>query len=441
MHINKMFTLCYIINMVSDADRQITRISYDQQNLPRRIDYLDGSHVDYTYDADGGKLRVDYELNTCSTVLLPPDEDVACDSSACVHIWREYVGNNVYENDTLRMVLTDGGYITFDEASHLPLYHYYAKDYLGNNRVVVDEAGRIEEINHYYPFGGLMGDSHNTATQPYKYIGKELDRTHGLDWYDHGARHYDPVTGRWNVADAMAEKYYSLSPYVSCGDDPVVLIDVNGREWGILQNSDGTIVIYLNVSLTTHGFSKEMESLYKQSLTTEFSRMISEASESKASGIINFDVPQNAKQLNIFLFWTDKYSGNTAGMTNMNSSTVSRRDARGNIKSAEQFAYDNIHELLHTLRMPDLTNGNFADVTIKHIDGLNFETVGETSSDIINNVMNYSFNYINGIRYMDITPLQKQTITKHQYEFIKKEIRLQQNGAGNKGSMDEYWNY
>ena len=37
-------------------------------------------------------------------------------------------------------------------------------------------------------FGGLMGDSHNTTTQPHKYIGKELDRAHGLDWYDHGAR-------------------------------------------------------------------------------------------------------------------------------------------------------------------------------------------------------------------------------------------------------------
>ena len=36
------------------------------------------------------------------------------------------------------------------------------------------------------------------ATQPYKYIGKELDRTHGLDWYDHGARHYAPVTGDWS---------------------------------------------------------------------------------------------------------------------------------------------------------------------------------------------------------------------------------------------------
>ena len=30
------------------------------------------------------------------------------------------------------------------------------------------------------------------ALQPYKYIGKELDRTHGLDWYAHGARHYAP---------------------------------------------------------------------------------------------------------------------------------------------------------------------------------------------------------------------------------------------------------
>ncbi len=131
-------------NMVSDADRQIARISYDQRNLPRRIDYHDGSHVDYTYDADGAKLRVDYELNTCSAVSLPTDEDIACDSSAYVHIWREYVGNCVYENDTLRRVLIDGGYITFEGVARQPLYHYYAEDYPGNNRVENDEAGRIE---------------------------------------------------------------------------------------------------------------------------------------------------------------------------------------------------------------------------------------------------------------------------------------------------------
>ena len=47
-------------------------------------------------------------------------------------------------------------------------------------------------MNRYYPYGALMGDSRNTGLQPYKHIGKELDCTHGLDWYAHGARHYAP---------------------------------------------------------------------------------------------------------------------------------------------------------------------------------------------------------------------------------------------------------
>ena len=58
-------------------------------------------------------------------------------------------------------------------------------------------------------FPNVESRESNHATHPYKYIGKELDRTHGLDWYDHGARHYAPVTGRWNAVDALAEKYYN----------------------------------------------------------------------------------------------------------------------------------------------------------------------------------------------------------------------------------------
>ena len=78
-----------------------------------------------------------------------------------------------------------------------PTYHYYIRDYLGNNRVVTDAHGNVEEVNHYYPYGALMGDSRNTGLQPYKYIGKELDRTHGLDWYAHGARHYGSPDKPW----------------------------------------------------------------------------------------------------------------------------------------------------------------------------------------------------------------------------------------------------
>ena len=109
---------------------------------------------------------------------------IACDSSLLVHTWREYAGNRVYDNGVLSRLLFDGGYVSFGDSGE-PTYHYYIKDYLGNNRIVADAHGNVEEVNHYYPYGALMGDSRNATTQPYKYIGKELDRTHG-------ARHHAP---------------------------------------------------------------------------------------------------------------------------------------------------------------------------------------------------------------------------------------------------------
>ena len=132
------------------------------------------------------------EYNMRPTPPAVPDGEfgIACDSSLLVHIWREYAGNRVYDNGVLSRLLFDGVYVSLRDS--VPTYHYYIRDYLGNNRVVADAHGNVEEVNHYYPYGALMGDSRNTGLQPYKYIGKELDLTHGLDWYAHGARHYAP---------------------------------------------------------------------------------------------------------------------------------------------------------------------------------------------------------------------------------------------------------
>jgi RHS repeat-associated protein len=59
-----------------------------------------------------------------------------------------------------------------------------------------------------------MSSSSPNGIQPYKYNGKELDRTKSLNLYDYGARQYDPLLARWHVVDPMAEKYYTISPYV-----------------------------------------------------------------------------------------------------------------------------------------------------------------------------------------------------------------------------------
>ena len=126
-------------------------------------------------------------------------------------------------------MLVDGGYITFGVGG-TPVYHFYQKDHLGNVRVVSDADGTVEEVNHYYPYGALMGESQNTTTQPYKYNGKELDRSFGLDWYDYGARWMDGVGGRWSSMDPLCEEYYDVSPYAYCAGNPVNRVDLDGRE-------------------------------------------------------------------------------------------------------------------------------------------------------------------------------------------------------------------
>ena len=70
----------------------------------------------------------------------------------------------------------------------------------------------------------------NPDFQPYKYNGKELDKIHGLNTYDYGARQYDPILARWDREDPLAEDYRGISPYVYCKNSPAKYIDPNGKE-------------------------------------------------------------------------------------------------------------------------------------------------------------------------------------------------------------------
>ena len=49
---------------------------------------------------------------------------------------------------------------------------------------------------------------------------------------DYGARYYAPAFGRWTSPDPLADKYYSVSPYAFCGNNPVNFVDPDGRFYG-----------------------------------------------------------------------------------------------------------------------------------------------------------------------------------------------------------------
>ena len=124
----------------------------------------------------------------------------------------------------------EGGYCSFDNNLN-PTCHYYEKDHLGSIRMVVNENGTIEQVNHYYPFGGVYGDlAYNSELQKNKYIGKEFDHTSGLDWYDHGARMYDAAKGSWDRMDKLAEKYKATTPYAYSINNPSKFADIDGLD-------------------------------------------------------------------------------------------------------------------------------------------------------------------------------------------------------------------
>ena len=190
-------------NLTKDLNKGISTITYNVLNLPNMVTFSDGSTIAYTYGADGTKLKTVHKTGSTTTTT-------------------DYCGNVVYENGVQKLLLTDEGYVTLSDGK----YHYYLKDHQGNNRVVINQSGTVEEANHYYPFGGVFASSGNV--QPYKYNGKEYDSKKGLNWYDYGARHYDAVLGRFTTNDRFAEKYYSMSPYQYGANSPVGTIDVNG---------------------------------------------------------------------------------------------------------------------------------------------------------------------------------------------------------------------
>lgn len=110
------------------------------------------------------------------------------------------------------------------------MYYLYVKDHLGNVRFVAQTNGTVKQTYQYYPFGKRWDDMGETFKQPYLYNGKEFDEMRDLNWYDYGARMYEPALGRFMTMDPMAEKYYNVSPYAYCNNNPINYYDPTGTQ-------------------------------------------------------------------------------------------------------------------------------------------------------------------------------------------------------------------
>lgn len=142
------------------------------------------------------------------------EQVIAVDHDA-QNAWQEMVVNDVATEDGFAITYTfiqSGGKVYVDDIG-LKVY----------SPVVCQE-------NHYYPFGLNMASIEYMGEPgtPYQFNGKEKETVFDLNWYDYGARWYDPQIGRWFNTDPAEQV---ASPYDFCGGDPIANVDPDGRSF------------------------------------------------------------------------------------------------------------------------------------------------------------------------------------------------------------------
>ena len=168
-------------------------------------------------------------------------------------VYRKSAGNN-NSSLTLESAAFGGGLMTPSGAM------LYVTDYLGSVRAVVDgKTGDLYKASDYSAFGDesvvMVMPQGNTPPQPLAtavlpagltlrdgYTGKEAQTPDFSTGYtDFGARQYSPTLRRWMTPDPLSEKYYGVSPYAFCNNNPVNFVDPDG-EFPLFSNIVGGFV-------------------------------------------------------------------------------------------------------------------------------------------------------------------------------------------------------
>ena len=108
-------------------------------------------------------------------------------------------------------------------------------DHLGSPRLVVDSAtGAVVQRMDYDEFGNVILDT-NPGFQPFGFAGGIYDRDTGLT--RHGARDYDPETGRWTAKDPIGFRAKDTNLFGHVFNDPINGMDPSGlmSPWDFLD--------------------------------------------------------------------------------------------------------------------------------------------------------------------------------------------------------------
>ena len=121
---------------------------------------------------------------------------------------------------------------------------YYHTNHLGSTAFVTDNNAIITQGFLYAPFGEITTEynanfGYNVLPK-YSFNAKELDEETGMYYYE--ARYYKPPV--FTSRDPMFEKYFWMTPYAYCANNPVKYVDPTGMKIWIV-GEDGNEIEYI----------------------------------------------------------------------------------------------------------------------------------------------------------------------------------------------------
>jgi RHS repeat-associated protein len=108
--------------------------------------------------------------------------------------------------------------------------YIYHSDHLGSSAFLTDIDGTPTQHLQYLPFGEPFIEQRSVTEYytPYTFSAKERDLETSYSYF--GARYYDAGLSIWLSVDPLSDKYPSMSAYMYCAGNPVMLVDPDGRE-------------------------------------------------------------------------------------------------------------------------------------------------------------------------------------------------------------------
>lgn len=207
-------------SLKKDKNKGIDSIIYHSfLNKVSRVKFSNGNWINYYYDGSGVLLKRKLSNGV---------------------IWR-YVDDLIIKDDTLYQIHQDEGRVTYEAPTEKYTYEFEYRDHLGNLRLSfrdslanpvngISRPPVVIQANDYDPWGLDINSFQQNKQNNFKYADKEQYKDFGLNWYNHGARMYEPTIGRWNAVDPLASINEKFSPFVANDNNPVSFIDPDGMD-------------------------------------------------------------------------------------------------------------------------------------------------------------------------------------------------------------------